>query len=314
MEYVQLGRTGLRVSRAGLGCGGPSRLGLSRGSSGADAERVVRKALELGVNFFDTAETYGTEGALGSALRGVPRSSVVLATKKAASDAADRPTSGAEYLRGIEESLRRLGTDHVDVYQIHALGLDEYDHALAEIVPAMQRAREQGKIRHIGVTEEFIRDPGHAMLGRALNDDVWETVMAGMNLLNPSARSRVLPAAAKCGVGTLIMFAVRRALSRPDKLAEVIEDLERRGLLEPGALPRSGALDFLVGPGRAASVVEAAYRYAAHCPGADVILTGTGSPEHLEANVRAISAPALPEELLGRLETLFGRVDCVSGN
>jgi aryl-alcohol dehydrogenase-like predicted oxidoreductase len=316
MDYTTLGRTGLRVSRMGLGCGGPSRLGLRGGGSPENAESVVRRALELGVNFFDTAETYRTEEILGRALKGVPRGEFVISSKKAATDRNDEFVSGEEFLRGIERSLRGLGLDHVDVYHIHALLPEEYDRAVAEIVPAMVRAREQGKIGHLGVTEEFIPDPGHQMLSRSLPDPdaPWEVVMTGFNALNPSARARVFPRTGERGIGTLVMFAVRRALSRPERLRELLDDLERRGLLAPGALPAADPLGFLVGEGRAATLTEAAYRFASRQPGVDVVLSGTGSVGHLEANARAICSPALPADVLARLEQLFGGVDCVSGN
>ena len=81
MEYTTLGRTGLKVSVAGLGCGGFSRLGLGTGKSEADAIAIIREALDLGVNLFDTAAAYGTEPVLGKALAGVPRDKVVICTK-----------------------------------------------------------------------------------------------------------------------------------------------------------------------------------------------------------------------------------------
>src|SRR5712692_5960293 len=81
MEYVTLGKTGLRVSVAGLGCGGNSRLGLGRGKTEAEALTLVRQALEMGVNLLDTAATYGTEALLGKAIKTVPRDRVVIATK-----------------------------------------------------------------------------------------------------------------------------------------------------------------------------------------------------------------------------------------
>jgi aryl-alcohol dehydrogenase-like predicted oxidoreductase len=186
---------------------------------------------------------------------------------------------------------------------------------MEHLVPAMIRAREQGKIRHIGVTEEFIPDTGHMMLSRALSDTgPWEVVMVGFNLLNPSARERVFARTMEKGVGTLIMFAVRRALSQTEKLAALLDDLEQRGLIESGALSPEDPLGFLIGQGGAESVPEAAYRFCRHEPGADVVLCGTGSIEHLEENARAINSPALPEHMLTRLRALFGKIDCVSGN
>src|SRR5882724_7672541 len=81
MDYVTLGRTGLTVSVAGLGCGGFSRLGLGTGRSRAEAVALVRQALDLGVNLLDTAAAYGTEAVVGEAIKSVPRQSVVIATK-----------------------------------------------------------------------------------------------------------------------------------------------------------------------------------------------------------------------------------------
>src|ERR1700737_5656277 len=81
MDYVTLGRTGMRVSVAGLGCGGFSQLGLAQGKSEADAIAIIRQALELGVNLFDTAAAYGTEEVLGKAIKSVRRDEVVSCTK-----------------------------------------------------------------------------------------------------------------------------------------------------------------------------------------------------------------------------------------
>src|SRR6202022_1707440 len=81
MDYVNLGRTGLKVSIAGLGCGGFSRLGLGTGKSTAEAVALVRQALDMGVNLLDTAAMYGTEEVVAEAIKSIPRESVVLATK-----------------------------------------------------------------------------------------------------------------------------------------------------------------------------------------------------------------------------------------
>jgi len=81
MEYTTLGRTGLRVSVAGLGCGGFSRLGLSTGGTEASAIGIIHAALDQGVNLLDTASVYGTESVVGKAIKRVPRDQMVIATK-----------------------------------------------------------------------------------------------------------------------------------------------------------------------------------------------------------------------------------------
>src|SRR5437588_1145596 len=94
MDYTTLGRTGLKVSVAGLGCGGFSQLGLGTGKSEADAAHIIHAAVDLGVNLFDTAAAYGTEPILGRALRTVPRETVVICTK--APFAISHPNSTAD--------------------------------------------------------------------------------------------------------------------------------------------------------------------------------------------------------------------------
>ena len=100
------------------------------------------------------------------------------------------------------------------------------------------------------------------------------------------------------------MFAVREALSRPDELKKVVGELIARGEVDAGRRGRRRSAR--LPRRRAPSVVEAAYRFCRHEPGAHVILTGTGDPEHLKANVAAIQAPPLPPEVLTRLDAIFG--------
>src|SRR5215216_251778 len=120
MQYTTLGRTGLTVSVMGLGGGGHSRLGQRAGAPVASSVEIVRRAVELGVNFVDTAESYGTEPIVGEALRSIGRANVVLSTKKSLSRGGTLIT-GAELERGLDDSLARLQTDYVDIYHLHAV-------------------------------------------------------------------------------------------------------------------------------------------------------------------------------------------------
>jgi L-galactose dehydrogenase len=310
MQYTTLGRTGLRVSRVGLGCGGPSRLGQSYGSSLEDSKRVIARALELGINFFDTAESYGTEAVLGEALRGTAGGrEALVSTKKGVWDSTAKRFCTADEMReGIDASLRRLGREHIDVYHVHGLEIEHVEHALGNVVPVLEAAQRAGKIRHLAVSEAFMSDTRHATLRRLLEQtNVFDVMMVGFNFLNPSARRMVLPVTERLGIGTLIMFAVRRALTNPTRLREVLTELMGRGEL-PGELERDNPLGFL------GDVRDAAYRFCMHEPGADLVLTGTGSVEHLEQNVKSLSGPALSEAQLGELGRLFGRVESVSGH
>jgi aryl-alcohol dehydrogenase-like predicted oxidoreductase len=310
MEYVTLGKTGLRVSVLGLGGGGHSRLGQRTGATEDESTAIVDRALELGINFVDTAEAYGTEAIIGAALAGARRQAVVLSTKKSIS-VEGRLISAAELERGLEASLERLRTDYVDIYHLHGVRADQYDYAVAELMPAMLRLREAGKIRFLGITEAFGSETGHQMLARAVRDDDWEVVMVGFNILNQSARDRVLAETRRRGIGVLCMFAVRDALSRPDKLRETIGALVQQGLIAPDALDSQNPLAFV--EQAAESLPDAAYRFCRAEPGMHVVLSGTGKIAHLEQNVASILRPPLPDSVRARLIDLFGQIDTVSG-
>jgi aryl-alcohol dehydrogenase-like predicted oxidoreductase len=310
MQLSTLGRTGLKVSRVGLGCGGPSRLGQGYGRSLSESKRVIFRALELGINFFDTAESYGTESVLGEALREAGRSdSVVVSSKKSVwNDASKAFCTPDEIAQGIEASLGRLGRERIEVYHLHGLDLAHVDYATNEILPVLERAREAGKIGHLAVSEAFMNDTDHRMLHRVLELDRFDVMMVGFNLLNPSARKTVLPHTRRLGVGVLIMFAVRRALTNPTRLRELVETLIQRGELDSEAIDARDPLGYL------GDVRDAAYRFCVHEPGADLVLTGTGSPDHLEANVKSLCAPPLSSDLIARLERSFGHIASISAH
>jgi aryl-alcohol dehydrogenase-like predicted oxidoreductase len=313
VEYTILGRSGLKVSIAGLGCGGPSRLGQATGKSEQESITVVRQALDVGITLFDTAEVYGTETIVGKALQGIPRDHVVISTKKLPPSPDHRDPVG-ELKRGLEQSLRRLRTDHVDIYHLHGVRSEQYRYAYGTLVPALLRLREEGKIRAVGITEAFSIDSGHKMLQQALEAECWDVMMVGFNLLNPSARGCVFQKTREKNIGVLGMFAVRRALSQPALLKALITDLQQRGQIKPGACDAQDPLGFLTGDGKAATLPEAAYRYCRYEPGMHVVLTGTGNVEHLKENVASLLKPPLAETDLQRLEEIFGNVDSVSGN
>jgi aryl-alcohol dehydrogenase-like predicted oxidoreductase len=313
VEHTTLGRSGLRVSVAGLGCGGHSRLGTATGKSEQESVAVVRQALDLGISLVDTAEAYGTEAIVGKALQDVRRDQVVIATKKLLPPP-DHPDPAGELRHGLEQSLRRLGTDYVDIYFLHGVRPGQYRFAHDVLVPVLIKMREQGKLRFIGITEAFSRDSGHDMLQQAVQADCWDVMMVGFNVLNQSARSRVFPHTQAKNIGVLGMFAVRTALSQPPRLKALLAELKDSGQVAAEVCDAADPLGFLTQGGKAASLPEAAYRYCRYEPGIDVVLTGTGNVEHLKANVAALLKPPLVEGNVRRIADLFGRVDSVSGN
>jgi aryl-alcohol dehydrogenase-like predicted oxidoreductase len=304
MEYRPLGKTGLRVSVAGLGCGGNSRLGLGRGASFDDCVSVVRTAVDLGVNFLDTAEAYGTEEVVGAAVRHYDRDKLVISTKALfrTGDTADTVS------RKVEAGLKRLGLDYVDVFHFHAVNPATYDHHRDVLAPALVKLKEQGKVRHVGITETGPNDPEQKMLARAIEEAPWEVMMLAYSLMNQGARHRVFPVTERRGIGTLLMFVVRNIFSNAAYRREIFSRLVEQGQLDASILSGSDPLGFLVTEGGAASITDAAYRYARHERGADVILFGTGNKAHVKDNVESILRPALPPPVIERLHTLFGHL------
>lgn len=307
MEYTTLGRTGLRVSVAGLGCGGFSRLGLGTGQSEDHAVGIIRQAMDLGVNLIDTAAVYGTEEVVGKALRGLRRDSYVLCTK-ASKPREDAQFTVAKILDSLDGSLKRLGVDHVDVFQLHAVPPSAYDHVRAEIVPALLREKERGKFRFLGITETSPNDHEHAMMHRAAQDTPWDTAMLAFNLMHQPARQAVFPFTRANEVGTLMMFAVRSIFARPAQLVETVRELVAKGLLPASFAQSDDPLGFLVHADGATSLTDAAYRYVRHEPGVDVVLFGTGDPAHVTSNIASITSPPLPQADRDRLATLFGHL------
>lgn len=307
MDYVTLGRTGLRVSIAGFGCGGFSRLGLGTGKSEADAIAIVRQALDLGVNLFDTAAAYGTEAVLGKAIKSVPRDSVVISTKawiplRAGRDAADRA------VRSLDNSLRQLDTDYVDIFQLHGVMPDAYTQAAEVIAPALLKEREKGKLRFLGVTEAASEDPDHEMLQRAVEGGVWDAVMVAFHMMHQNARSTVFPRTMANRIGTLLMFAVRNIFSKPQRLAAALRELTASRQLPRWLADAPHPLGFLIHEQGASTLTEAAYRFVRHEPGVDVVLFGTGDPEHLRANIATLLKPPLPLADRQTLSKLFGHL------
>jgi len=307
MDYTTLGRTGLKVSVAGLGCGGFSRLGLGTGGDEAGAVAIVRQAAAYGVNLFDTAAAYGTEAVLGRAIKTLPRDRIVICTKAPFSWSSGR-ADPAGIVASLDNSLRQLDTDYVDVYQLHGVPPANYAHALEQLAPVLLRERDKGKLRFLGITETGPHDLPHDTLNRAAQDGVWDVVMVGFSMMHQNARELVFPLTRKHRVGTLLMFAVRNIFSQPGRLQATLRELAAEGKVPAALAASDDPLGSLVHEGGASSIVDAAYRYVRHEPGVDVVLFGTGNPAHLKTNIDSLLKPALPEADRRKLDELFGHL------
>ncbi|WP_413720809.1 aldo/keto reductase [Silicimonas sp. MF1-12-2] len=307
MDYVSFGNTGLKVSVAGLGCGGSSRLGAGHGYSEDHSVGIVLKAFDHGVTLLDTAQAYGTESIVGKAVAQLSRDQVVISSKFKGGRGKNI-LSENEVVSAVDSSLAALGTDYIDIYNLHAVVIEEYDLLLDRVVPVLLREKEKGKIRHIGITEAGPRDHEHKMLRRAVDDGPFESIAVAYNMMNQLAHREVLPRARDKGIGSMVMFAVRAVFSVPGRLKADVQSRVAAGDLPQWMAEKDNVLDFLLHPGGADSIIDAAYRYVRHKWCTDVILFGTGNVAHLEANIASLLRPPLPEADVERLEELFGHL------
>jgi aryl-alcohol dehydrogenase-like predicted oxidoreductase len=307
MQYTTLGRTELKVSVAGLGCGGFSRLGLNTGGTESSAIAIIHAALDHGVNLLDTAAPYGTEGVVGKAIRSVPRERVVIATKASVLRDGERHPP-ERVIASLDNSLRELGVDCIDLFQLHVVPPSGYDYVRDVIAPALLKEKEKGKFRFLGITERAATDFEHQMLVRAIPDGLWDVVMVAFHMMNQNTREVVFPLTLEHRVGTLLMFAVRNIFARRERVAEAITELAAEGKVQRSLTDDPDPLGFLIHPGGASSMTDAAYRFVRHEPGVDVVLFGTGDQAHLRANIESILRPPLPPADRDRLKELFSHL------
>ena len=310
MEYRTLGKTGLKVSLASFGTGGPSQFGQHKGLEQKQQTALIRRCLDLGVNLFDTHEAYGSsEELLGEALRGVPRDSYYLVTKWAYHRDGGEVQDATAFSASVERSLSRLNTDYVDVMMIHGILAAEYDSVVERFLPTLERLREQGKIRFKGFSTRYIADPAQEILPVALRSDAarWDVVMLKYGILNQIAAKEALPLAMEHNIGVLNMASVRIKLPVPALLEELIAEWKDKGHIPNDRLPSRDPLGWLVHDD-VDSVVSAAYKFGADHPAIGSVITGTSTMEHLNANIAALEKPRLPDADSARLRSLFGDI------
>jgi aryl-alcohol dehydrogenase-like predicted oxidoreductase len=326
MDYRTLGRTGLRVSALGFGCGDVGGL-IVKGTL-AERERAVARAVELGINYFDTAAAYGrgrSEENLGEVLRRL-RPQVYVGTKFRLEPVDLSDVAGA-IARSLEASLRRLGMERVDLLQLHnhitaspGERSVSVSALLDDVVAGLRRLQEQGKIRFFGITALGEADA----LRRALSAGALDTAQVCYNLLNPSAGVAVPPGfpahdfrgllgpAREHGMGVIVIRVLAAgALSGQH---------ERHALAMPSVDPistgpdyatdvaRARQLEGLVRDGHAASLVEAALRFPLGSPAVSTVLLGYSTLEHLEYAAAAVAKGPLPPAALDALGEAWRRL------
>jgi aryl-alcohol dehydrogenase-like predicted oxidoreductase len=323
MEYRTLGRTGLRVSALGFGCGDVGGL-MVRGTP-AERERGVARALEHGINYLDTAPAYGSgesEKNLGQVLRAL-KPTAIIGTKwrLAAADLAD---VGGAVARSVETSLGRLGLERVDLLHLHNLIGRVGDErplgvarVLEAVVPAVRRLQEQGKVRFFGVTASGETGALH----RTLSSGAIDTAQAVFNLLNPTGAyalpvgypaqdyDRLLVLAREQGVGTIgIRVLAGGALSgqvarHPTAIPSVAPIASGPDYATDVA--RARALEPLVAQGHADSLVEAALRFAITGDAMSTVLIGCSDLAQLDFAATAVNKGPLSPAALSTLTTIW---------
>jgi L-galactose dehydrogenase/L-glyceraldehyde 3-phosphate reductase len=319
MQTRTLGRTGLTVSILGLGCGAVGGL-MVRGDP-ADRERVVARALEAGVTYFDTAPAYGdgqSEINLGAVLARL-KPDLQLGTKLRLKPADKADIAGA-VVAGIDASLRRLGRDQVDLYQLHnpitqaGEGGDLTPRmVLEQVVPAFEKLRAQGKTRFIGITAVGETPALHAVVASG----AFDTAQVCHNMLNPSSAMKVGPdfegqdydclldAMKAAGVGAIGIRALAGgALSGSaarHPIASAPPEPIGSGADYDADVAAAQKFRFLVEEGYAATLPEAAVRFATGNPLIATTLIGIATVAEFEAAVAAVAKGVLPAAALQRL-------------
>ncbi len=303
---TELGRTGLRVSRLGLGTGGHFCLGQRDGVPEKEIHKLIHEALEIGYNLFDTSPGYmDSELILRRALVGVSRDRYFLSDKVVVSDEEQGVPSQEEIRRSVESSLKRLGVDTVDILLVAGSCLTRhYEKMRNEHFPILRRMQKEGKIRFIGSSEKSSVDGTHEWLSKGLKDDLFDVVMAGYNIFNQVADRNIYPLCQKNNVGVLNIYTVRNAFRDDQRLTETIDDLKARNLLDGNFTTE----EFLALIPEGETPASTAYKFAAAHDAVSTIMVTSSSIEHLRQNVTSIESNPLPQEVISEFRELFSNI------
>jgi aryl-alcohol dehydrogenase-like predicted oxidoreductase len=285
MRTVQLGSSDLRVGEIGLGA-------MSLGPDPQRAREIVARAVDLGVTLIDTADLYDrglNEELVGRALRGV-RERVVIATKvgnrwRPDGSGWDWDPSGAHLRTAVHASLRRLGVDAIDLYQLHGGTIDD---PIDEAIDAFETLKREGWIRHYGISS--IRPN---VIRRWLERSKIVSVMMQFSLLDRRPEE-LFPEIAGAGVSVIARGPVAKGLLATKAPSDYLEHDAA------GVAAAQAALDRLAGPG---SRAQRALRFALAPEVVACAVPGARTLEQLEENVAAVGVPPLTEAALERLRT-----------
>ncbi|WP_205509023.1 aldo/keto reductase [Longitalea arenae] len=286
MEYVQLGRSDLRISRIGFGC-------MSLGDDDAANEKILHRALDLGINFFDTADLYAkgmNEVSVGKALK-AHRSKIYIATKVGNQWRADG--SGWDWnprkdymLAQVEKSLQRLQTDYIDLYQLHGGTIDD---PIGETIEAFELLKQQGKIRYYGISS--IRPN---VIREYIKRSNIVSVMMQYSLLDRRPEESALPLLLEHNIGVLARGAVAQGLL-VNKTAKPYLNYSQQEVEQAAAAVQS------ISNARR-NAAQTAIGFVLQHPALTAAVTGIRTMEQLEEAVAAIDSPSLTEAEMKKLQ------------
>jgi len=277
MQYRNFGNTGMKVSALGFGC---MRFPMEGGHVKEEySTKMLCRAYELGVNYFDTAEGYcnsESQVVLGKAVKQMDRSKIYISTKNGY-----KSSSASEWRKRLETSLNRLDIDYIDVYHSHSLSWNEFQTGFGVKggpIDEAQKAKDEGLIRHLAFS---CHDSPENMI-KLIKTDVFESMTVQYNILNRSNEEAIEIAREK-GMGVSIMGPVAGG-----RLAQPNEEIQK------------------LKAGIAKSSPEIALRFVLSNPGVSTALSGMNSIEQVEENVATASRtePLTPEEKIQVLESL----------
>jgi 1-deoxyxylulose-5-phosphate synthase len=311
MDYRKLGRTGLDVSRLCLGCmsfGVPER-GRHQWTLNEDESRpLIRRALDAGINFFDTANSYSegtSEEILGRALRDFARrDEVVVATKVFFPTAFKAPNrqglSRKAIMTAIDDSLGRLGMDHVDLYQIHRW---DYETPIEETLDALHDVVKAGKARYLGASSMFAWQFCKSL--QVADREGWTRFVSMQdhyNLINREEEREMLPLCAAEGIGVIPWSPLARGRltrgwdegterGRTDEFGKTLYNANVEA--DRRVIERVGEIAARRGVSRA----TVALAWLLHQPVVTAPIVGTSKPQHLEDALGALALKLSPEEI-----------------
>jgi L-galactose dehydrogenase len=294
MEYRKLGKTKLEVSVLGFGA---SPLGnVFEMADAGEGSRAVHQALAAGINFFDVAPFYGynlAEERLGQALAG-KRQEVVLATKCGRYEGFD--FSYSRVLKSIDESLQRLKTDYVDLYQLHDIEFVDRQQILEEAIPAALKVKESGKARYIGITGLPVR-----YLAEIARQVPVDTVLSWghYNLLEDEINDELVPLSQEKGFGLMNAAPLLQRILSDAPLPDWHRSPPEVKAMQPALLALCKAYGV--------DLSQVALRYAMDHPAIASTIVGMATMNHVTRNLNALDLQ-IPEGLLAEIEKLVAPV------